>query len=139
MSFARSVHDHDVTAFAEHVHPGAVFGEGDGVLLGRDAIVAGWEPLVRGTKLRLSWYPTSVMSTGDPHVVLSRGPYLIESMSHTASPHFLRGTFQSVWVRDADGRWRVLIDGGTPPPTPAPDAFVDAFRQATPPACPRPP
>jgi uncharacterized protein (TIGR02246 family) len=136
-SFAASVKAHDVRAFAEHVHPGAVFVEGEGsVLRGRDAIVAGWNDVVRGDALRLEWHPTSVVATGDPHVALSRGPYWIEFTKPDAKNRFVVGRFQSTWVRDGDGAWRVLVDGGTPPPTPATSEDVERIRASIPARCP---
>lgn len=136
VEFARSVKDHDAGAFAEHVHPGAVFVEGDGsVLRGRDAVVTGWASIIRGDNVHLEWYPTSVIQTGAKDVALSRGPYWVEVTKPDAKQRFLAGTFQSVWVRDADGTWRVLIDGGTPPPAPATEADVARLKSAMPARC----
>jgi ketosteroid isomerase-like protein len=137
VAFAHSVRDHDAAVFAEHVQAGAVFvSGGDALTRGRDAIVADWTPLIRGEALHLGWYPTSVVVTGDPRVVLSRGPYWIEKLKPDASPRLLTGTFQSVWVKEADGVWRVAIDGGTPPPAPASEADVEKIKAAAPVRCP---
>ena len=46
--FARSVHDHDASVFAEHVLPGAVFVNGSGLFQGREAIVKGWDKIIKG-------------------------------------------------------------------------------------------
>ena len=42
----------------------------------------------------------------------------MEDPDVNAPSRFGIGTFQSVWVRDA-GTWRVMFDGGGPPPEPA--------------------
>jgi uncharacterized protein (TIGR02246 family) len=137
VEFARSVKEHDARAFAEHVHPGAVFIEGDGsVLRGRDAVVTSWAPIVRGDDVHLEWYPTSVIQTGAPDVALSRGPYWVEVTKSGAKQRFLTGTFQSVWVRDTDRVWRVLMDGGTPPPAAATEADIVRLKGAIPARCP---
>jgi len=129
LSFARSVADHDGAAFAEHVHAEAVFLDGDGSLLrGRQAVVDGWRPIVEGKKLALSWHPTTVIAGADPGVALSRGPYLIEDLRPDAKERFRTGTFQSTWVRGADGVWHVFIDGGTPPPVPATAEQAEKIR-----------
>jgi uncharacterized protein (TIGR02246 family) len=131
VSFARSVHDHDARAFAEHVLPGALFLEGDGsVLRGRDAIVEGWKGLILGEGVRLEWHPTSVIVTGDPRVALSRGPYWYEVTKPVAKHRYMHGLYQSTWVRDSDGVWRVAIDGGTPPPTPATEEDIQKLRES---------
>jgi ketosteroid isomerase-like protein len=120
LGFAKSVADHDLAAFTEHVHPAAVFVDGGGALLqGRAAVVDGWRAIVEGKKVRLFWHPTTVIADGAPGVALSRGPYLVEDPRPDAKNRFLKGTFQSIWVRDTDGAWRVVVDGGTPPPVPA--------------------
>jgi ketosteroid isomerase-like protein len=120
LSFAKSVSDHDAVAFAEHVHPSAVFVDGDGTYLrGRDAVVHGWATIIGGAKVNLMWHPTTVIADMKSGVALSRGPYLVEDPRPDAKNRFLSGTFQSIWVRDGDGAWRVFVDGGTPPPVPA--------------------
>lgn len=131
VEFARSVKDHDARVFAEHVHPGAVFVEGDGsVLHGRDAVVTSWASIIRGDDVHLEWYPTSVIQTGAQDVAISRGPYWVEVTKPDAKQRFLTGVFQSIWVRDTDGVWRVLVDGGTPPPTPATEPDIARLRSA---------
>jgi ketosteroid isomerase-like protein len=131
------VKDHDARAFAEHVHPGATFVEGDGsVLRGRDAVVGSWASIIRGDDFHLEWYPTSVIQTGAPDVALSRGPYWIEFTKPDAKQRFLAGVFQSIWVRDTDGTWRVLVDGGTPSPAAATEGDIARLKSAIPVRCP---
>ena len=135
VDFARAVREHDAAAFADHVQQGAVFVTGDALLRGRAAVTSSWSAILRGEDLRLSWYPTEVIPTGDPRVVLSRGPYWIEIVKPGAT-RFLKGTFQSVWVKDSDGAWRVAIDGGTPPPVPATEGEVVTMKGSAPAKCP---
>jgi ketosteroid isomerase-like protein len=137
LAFARSVQNHDARAFAEIVHPGAVFVEGDTLHRGRDAVVKSWDDLIRGDKMRIDWHPTSVVLTGDPRVALSRGPYWIEVTKPDAKQRFLTGVFQSVWLKDDGGVWRVAIDGGpAPPPVPATEADVEKIKASLPARCP---
>jgi uncharacterized protein (TIGR02246 family) len=135
-SFAHSVFEHDAAAFAEHVLPGAVFVNGAGLLRGRDAIVKGWDKIIKGDGMVFEWHPTEVTVTGDPHVALSRGPYWIEFTKADAKQRFLAGTFQSVWVKDTDGVWRVTIDGGTADPQPVTEADVQKVKDVIPGTCP---
>jgi ketosteroid isomerase-like protein len=135
--FARSVHDHDASVFAEHVLPGAVFVNGSGLFQGREAIVKGWDKIIKGDGMLFEWHPTEVTVTGDPHVALSRGPYWIEFTKADAKQRYLAGTFQSVWVKDVDGVWRVTIDGGTADPLPVTEADVQKVKDAIPAKCPQ--
>lgn len=136
VEFARSVNDHDAAAFAEHVHPGAVFVDSQGVAQGREAIVKGWASIVRGEGVHLQWHPTSVVLTGDPRVALSRGPYWLELAKPGEPARYMTGVYQSVWALDADGAWRVIVDGGTPPPKETTRDEVERLKAALPAKCP---
>ena len=117
LSFAASTVAHDDRAFVEHVHPQAMFVEGEkGVTRGRDAILVEWRPILAGQPVLLLWHPTSVVVADGAATAVSRGPYIIEDPRPNAAARYKKGLFQSVWVKDTDGAWRVLIDGGTPPP-----------------------
>ncbi|UHQ19271.1 nuclear transport factor 2 family protein [Lysobacter sp. KIS68-7] len=112
-SFAKSVEDHDAKAFAEHLHADASFISGrDSVARGRDAVVADWSSLIEGKDVRLHWYPDAVTATGDTGVAVSRGPYWMENLAPDAKDKWMAGRFISTWVRDAQGTWHVLYDGG---------------------------
>ena len=137
LGFARSVAEHDATAFAGFLAEGAVFGaKRPQARRGRDAVVAAWSGLIAGKELRLSWYPTMVAIGGEPDVAYSSGPALYEDLTPGTKQRFLVGGFQSIWHRDADGTWRVLFDDGIEP-KPAGDDEVAAFRAARREACPR--
>ena len=128
LSFAESIERHDAKAFAEHVHPGAVFSaKRPHPTRGRDAIVRQWAGLIDGTAVKLWWYPTAVAIGGEGDVAYSSGPALYESVDPKATQQHSIGGFQSVWHKDADGTWRVLFDDGVQP-KPATEAEVAAFR-----------
>ena len=122
-SFAKSVADHDAKAFAEHVHAKAIFVEGDGSFLrGKETVASSWASIIDGKTLRLAWHPAAVAVGADGNSAISRGPYVFEDLRPEAKQRYRTGTFQSIWVRDTDGAWRVFVDGGTPPPAPATEA-----------------
>lgn len=128
LSFARSVAEHDVAAFAEHVGEHAAFGSGlPEPIRGRDAILQRWTALIEGKQVRLRWYPTRVTIGGVSGVAWSSGPALFEHLDPQAEHRFRTGRFHSVWHKDADGVWRVLFDDGTPP-RPASAEEVAAFN-----------
>jgi uncharacterized protein (TIGR02246 family) len=137
-SFAKSVADHDGAAFAEHVHPKAIFIEGDGSFTrGRDAITLSWKDILEGKKLRLAWHPANVALVGDGETAVSRGPYLFEDLRPDAKQRFRKGTFQSTWTRGKDGVWRVTLDGGTAPPTALSEDEARKFEAEMRKECPR--
>ena len=116
-SFAASVAHHDAAAFAEHVHAKAVFDAGSVESThGRDAIVASWKGIISGKSLKLGWYPNVVTIGGDGNLAVSRGPDWIEDPRPDAKQHYLIGEFNSIWIKDTDGQWRVLFDDGNAEP-----------------------
>jgi ketosteroid isomerase-like protein len=128
-SFAAAVERHDAEAFAEHLHPGAVFNAGElDAARGRDAVARSWSRIVEGREVVLRWWPGVVQIGGDPDVALSRGPYLLELPALDPPRRWRVGEFQSVWARDRDtGTWRVLYDMSAVPPQPM--ATLEAARR----------
>ena len=130
LSFARSVAEHDAAAFAEHLHPQAVFGTGQSVpTRGREAIVRAWAGLVAGDPVQLQWYPTQVVIGGEPDIAWSSGPALFRRKDADGATHVSLGAFGSVWKRGDDGVWRILFDDGIRP-LPASAEQVEAFIAA---------
>jgi len=137
-SFAQSVADHDAAAFAEHLHPGAVFIDGKGAIRGKAAIAADWTPLVKGEGMQLHWAADQVVIGGDPDVALSMGPYWMEDPRPGANPRYRSGRFISTWRRDARGTWHVLYDGGGGNQgAPASEAGIATLVASLPATCPR--
>ncbi len=115
-SFARSVEDHDAAAFATHLFRDTVFNAASPQpVRGREAVVADWKPIIEGREFALRWHPQFVTIGADPDVAVSSGPAWTEIFDPSAKHRYTISRFNSVWKRDADGEWRVLFDGGTPP------------------------
>jgi ketosteroid isomerase-like protein len=111
-SFARSVESHDARAFASFLHAGTVFNAGTpDADRGRDSVAQSWTEIVDGKSIALRWRPGIVQIGGEPHIAVSRGPYILQRVQ-AGAPVFRVGMYQTVWLRDAkDGVWRVLFDG----------------------------
>jgi ketosteroid isomerase-like protein len=113
LSFAQSVQQHDETSFAEHIENDAVFAANTAhPQRGRANIVKQWKPLLEGKTIRVSWYPAWVVQAGDPSVVLSSGPALLENLAPNAPHRYTLLSYSTVWHRGSDGQWRVMFDGG---------------------------
>ena len=105
--FARSMAERDHAAFVAHLAEEAVFFSERGVLRGRSAVAAGWKAYFEPPEAPFSWQPESVE-------VLESG-----TLAHSSGPVFAPdgrriATFNSVWRREADGRWRIVFDKGYP-------------------------
>jgi ketosteroid isomerase-like protein len=106
-SFARSMADRDHAAFVSHVSDEAVF-YGRTLLRGKAAVGEGWKPLFEGPKAPFSWKPENVAVLESGTLGISSGPVF--------DPEGKRvGTYNSIWRREADGRWKIIFDNGCPP------------------------
>jgi ketosteroid isomerase-like protein len=97
--------DHE--SFASHIADEALFFGAQSVLRGKAAVVAGWKPFFEGAKAPFSWEPERVEVLDSGTLALSTGPIRDAEGRHI-------GTFNSIWRRDRDGRWRVVFDKGCP-------------------------
>lgn len=107
-AFAKSMADRDHTAFATHVAEDAVFFGSRDVQRGKAAVVAAWKPLFDGPQAPFSWSPAEVEVLDSGTLAMSSGPVLDPSGKRF-------GTFTSVWHRDKDGSWKIVLDKGCPP------------------------
>lgn len=106
-AFARSMAERDHAAFVAHLADEAVFFSDRGVLRGKAAVAAAWKAYYEGPNAPFSWQPESVE-------VLDSG-----TLAHSSGPVFAAdgrrfATFNSIWRRDPDGRWRIVFDKGYP-------------------------
>jgi len=107
LSFARSMAERDFAAFARHLSEHAVFWSGSQVLRGKAAVLAGWKRFYDGAQAPFSWQPDDVVVLGDGTLAQSTGPVRDPAGR-------LIGRFRSVWRRESDGRWLIVLDRGEP-------------------------
>jgi uncharacterized protein (TIGR02246 family) len=104
-AFAQTMADRDHAAFTRWIAEDAVFLAEDRVLRGRDAIAAGWKPFFQGPAAPFAWQPARVEVLSSGLLAISTGPVRDPQGKQI-------GTFTSTWRREADGRWRVILDSG---------------------------
>lgn len=104
-AFAQTMADRDFSAFGEFLSPDTVFFAGERPLRGADAVKAAWEPFFAGEQAPFRWAPEQVVALAGGRQVYSSGPVWDPSGR-------LIARFNSVWQRDAEGRWRVILDKG---------------------------
>lgn len=112
--FDRAAAEGDIDRFADMVAEDAVFFGGT-TLEGREAVVAAWRPFLDpNSNLRLRWSPTEVEVSSSGDLGVSRGDYRLTQIAEDGSISVGVGTFVTVWRRSADGKWRAILDIGTP-------------------------
>jgi len=106
-AFARSMAERDFASFGHYIAVDCVFFSGDVPLRGRDAVLAGWKPFFEGPDAPFSWEPDQVEVLESGELALSTG--LVKGADGAVAARF-----NSIWQRQADGRWLVVFDKGGP-------------------------
>jgi ketosteroid isomerase-like protein len=104
-AFAQSMADRDLAAFKRFIAPDAVFMDGKDATRGAEAVVAAWSGLFKGATAPFSWEPETIEVLPTGQLALSSGPVRNALGERT-------GTFYSVWRREPDGHWRIVLDHG---------------------------
>ena len=105
VAFARSMAERDFAAFARHVSEHAVFWTGGKPLRGKAAVLQAWQRFYDAPRAPFSWQPDEVVVIGDGTLAQSTGP-----VRDLDGKVFAR--FRSVWRRESDGRWLIVLDRG---------------------------
>jgi ketosteroid isomerase-like protein len=108
-AFARSMAERDLAAFGRYLDEEALFFGGGQVLRGRAAVLDGWNKFFDGAVAPFSWEPDQVEVLASGDLAISSGP-----VRNPAGEVVAR--FNSIWRRDAQGRWWVVFDKGEPAP-----------------------
>ena len=107
-AFAKTMAERDHASFESYIAGEAIFLGARGVLRGKAAVAVGWKPFFEGATAPFSWEPERVEVLDSGTLAFSTGP-----VRDTEGKRI--GTFNSVWRREADGRWKVVFDRGCPP------------------------
>lgn len=103
-AFAGTMARRDLTAFGSYIADDAIF-FGKDALRGKAAVIAGWKQLYESEKAPFSWKSGDVEVLDSGKLAHSSGPVFDSQGKQT-------GTFNSIWRREADGRWKVVFDKG---------------------------
>jgi ketosteroid isomerase-like protein len=106
-AFAKTMADRDHAAFQKFLAPDTVFMSGGQATRGAAAVAERWKRFFDGPAAPFSWAPQFVEVLDSGTLALSSGPVMDPSGKRT-------GTFNSVWRREADGQWKIVLDNGCP-------------------------
>jgi ketosteroid isomerase-like protein len=103
-SFAASMSNRDLEAFAAFVSPEAIFFGDTTVMRGKAAVIAGWRRFFTGPA-PFSWKPEIIEVLPSGGLAISSGPVFDPGGKRV-------GGFSSIWRREADGKWLIIFDKG---------------------------
>ena len=111
VAFAKAFADRDQTAFFRFVLDDATFLGPARTLAGKKAIVGRWSRFFASPQAPFSWGPERVAVNAAGTIGETAGPVF------DADGHHI-GNFNSVWIKQPDGTWKVLFDGPGSPAAP---------------------
>ena len=103
-AFAKTMADRRFDAFPDFVAEDAVF-RGSTLRIGRAEVVEGWKHFYDKPAAPFSWSPDLVTVAADGRTAISTG------LARGADGQAI-SRFTSIWRKDADGHWRVIVDQG---------------------------
>ena len=109
--FAKDVAERGGAAFASwFADDGVALGNGAAPLIGKVAIVksANWSP----KDYQLTWTPTDAMMGPSGDMGYTWGHFEGHSKDANGNPVVTSGRYMTVWRRELDGSWKVVLDAG---------------------------
>jgi uncharacterized protein (TIGR02246 family) len=107
MAFAKTMADRDPAGFASFLSSEALFISKGNVSRGPKQVTDRWKAFFDGAQAPFSWEPEQVEVLDSGALAMTSGPVRDPSGKRV-------GTFNSVWRREADGRWLIVLDNGCP-------------------------
>jgi ketosteroid isomerase-like protein len=118
--FARDVLERGGAGFAEwFAEDGVALGNGQAPVVGRVAIAksANWSPKV----YQLMWTPTDAVMGPSGDMGYTWGHFEGRSKDAAGNPVVKTGRYITIWRKQADGNWKVVLDAGANEPAEAGD------------------
>jgi ketosteroid isomerase-like protein len=107
IAFAKTLADRDPAAFASFLSNETVFMSNGRASRGVRQVADRWKPFFEGAQAPFSWEPEQVEVLDSGALAMTSGPVRDPSGKRI-------GTFNSVWRREAKGRWKIVLDNGCP-------------------------
>ena len=93
---------------------GAMIQAGTGEIRGLEAIREVMEGTFSASGVSLTWDPTRAHASDDGTLGFTVGGYEFTSLGADGQPDVGHGLYVSIWRRQADGSWKVIMDLGNP-------------------------
>ena len=106
-AFAKTLADRDPAAFATFLATDAIFMSNGQATRGPKEVLERWKRYFTSPDAPFSWAPEFVEVLDSGKLAISSGPVLDTSGKRI-------GTFNSVWRREGNGQWKIVLDNGCP-------------------------
>jgi ketosteroid isomerase-like protein len=111
IAFAKAFADRDAKKFFSYLADDAQFLGRQKTMRGKREVISGWSEFFKSPVAPFRWQPERVVTNAAGDLGFSSGPVFDEAGVQI-------GTFTSTWIRQSDGSWKILFDGGSAcPPT----------------------
>jgi ketosteroid isomerase-like protein len=113
--FAKDVLEHGGKAFADwFAEDGVALNNGKAPLVGRVAIIrsADWDPKI----YELTWTPTDAAMGPSGDIGYTWGHFEGHSKDANGNPVTTSGRYITIWRKQPDGNWKVVLDAGADEP-----------------------
>ena len=110
IAFAKAFADRDAKKFFSYVAEDAQFLGRRSIMRGKQEVTAAWSEFFKPAVAPFRWQPERVVTNAAGDLGFSSGPVYDDAGAQT-------GTFTSTWIRQPDGSWKILFDGGSDCPT----------------------
>jgi ketosteroid isomerase-like protein len=110
IAFAKAFADRDAKKFFLYLADDAQFLGRRNTMRGKQEVITNWSEFFKPAVAPFRWQPERVVTNAAGDLGFSSGPVFDEAGAQI-------GTFTSTWVRQPDGSWKILFDGGSACPT----------------------
>jgi ketosteroid isomerase-like protein len=133
--FATEVAEHGVSVFERYYAEDAVEMPAFQPLLeGKSAVLEFYKPYGNNPNFKLTWKPIHAEVSKEGDLGFTYGHYQATTIDDEGTPVTRVGKYVTIWRREYDGGWKVVLDGGSPdqresPPIAAPEAPPPATQK----------
>jgi ketosteroid isomerase-like protein len=106
VAFAKAFAERDAKRFFSYLADDAQFFGRRSTMHGKQEVISSWSEFFKPAVAPFRWQPERVVTNAAGDLGFSSGPVFDEAGAQT-------GTFTSTWVRQPDGSWKILFDGGS--------------------------
>jgi ketosteroid isomerase-like protein len=106
IAFAKAFAERDAKKFFSYLADDAQFLGRHNIMHGKQEVIAGCTEFFKPAVAHFRWQPERVVTNAAGDLGFSCGPVFDEAGMQI-------GTFTSTWIRQSDGSWKILFDGGS--------------------------